>query len=161
MRSTEICLLSAVLAVGLAGCSDKTNSRVVTRLNDEAAVAGELPSNPLKGKVITSWVDRKGATMSTMFGNDVAVQYARTNAEMQYPAGAVLSVVTWSQQEDPRWFGGNIPQGPKAVEVVTVTAPGTYSYQRYEGSPLKKVAEEVNPNVRGDYLIGMRAAVMP
>jgi len=159
----EIYLLGAVLAAGLVACSDKTNPRVVTRLNDEAALVGELPSNPLKGKVITSWVNKHDATMSTMFGNDVAVQYARTNAEMQYPAGAVLSVVTWSQQEDPRWFGGSIPQKTTAVEFVKVTGPGAYSYERYEGSPLKKVAngEGADPKERAAYLLAQHAAVMP
>ncbi len=158
-----ICLLGAVLSAGLMGCSDKTNPRVVTRLNQDAAPVGELPSNPLQGKVITSWVDRKESTMSTLFGNDVAWQYARMNAEMQYPAGSVLSVVTWEEQEDPRWFGGNIPQGAKVVEFVTVTSPGTYSYQRYEGSPLKKVAsvEGNDPRGRAAYLLEQRAAVMP
>ena len=163
MRVTMICLLGAVLSAGLMGCSDKTNPRVVTRLNQDAAPVGELPSNPLQGKVITSWVDRKESTMSTLFGNDVAWQYARMNAEMQYPAGSVLSVVTWEEQEDPRWFGGNIPQGAKVVEFVTVTSPGTYSYQRYEGSPLKKVAsvEGNDPRGRAAYLLEQRAAVMP
>ncbi len=158
-----ICLLGAVLSAGLMGCSDKTNPRVVTRLNQDAAPVGELPSNPLQGKVITSWVDKKDSTMSTLFGNDVAWQYARTNAEMQYPAGSVLSVVTWEEQEDPRWFGGNIPQRAKVVEFVTVTSPGTYSYQRYEGSPLKKVAsvEGNDPKGRAAYLLEQRAAVMP
>ncbi len=99
--------------------------------------------------------------MSTLFGNDVAVQYARTNGAMKYPAGAVLSVVTWGQQEDPRWFGGNIPKAPRSVEFVTVGS--TYSYQRYEGSPLKKVASEdgAAPNDRAAYLLAQRAAVMP
>lgn len=158
-----ICLLGTVLAVGLAGCSEKTNPRVVTRLNTDASLVGELPSNSLQGKVITSWVDKKDAMMSTMFGNDVAVQYARTNAERMYPAGAVLSVVTWSQQEDPRWFGGNIPKSTKSVEFVTVTGPGAYSYERYEGAPLKKVASLAgnDPKDRATFLLAQRAAVMP
>src|SRR5271170_8158988 len=102
-------MLGAVLVVGLTGCSDQLNSRVATKLNQDAMLVGDLPSNPLNGKVIiTSWISKQDSTMSTMFGNDVAVQYARTNAGMMYPAGAVLSVVTWGQQEDPRWFGGNI-----------------------------------------------------
>ncbi|NYF50252.1 hypothetical protein [Tunturiibacter gelidoferens] len=161
MRSLGVCLLGAVVA--LAGCSEETNPRVVTRLNTDAALVGELPSNPLQGKVITSWIDRKDATMSTMFGNDVAWKYARSNSDSKYPAGAVLSVVTWGQQEDPRWFGGSIPQRPKAVEFVTVTGPGVAAYQRYEGSPLKKVAsvEGVDPNDRASYLLAQRAAVMP
>jgi hypothetical protein len=161
VRVREIYLLGAVLAAGLVACSDKTNSRVVTRLNDEAALVGELPSNPLRGKVITSWVNKKDATMSTMFGNDVAVQYARTNAEKMYPAGSALSVVTWSQQEDPRWFGGSIPRKTTAVEFVSVTGPGAYSYERYEGSPLKKVADGVAPNDRAVYVLSQRAAVLP
>jgi hypothetical protein len=156
-------VLGCVLMVGLCGCSEQKNPRVVTRLNTDAALVGELPSNPLQGKVITSWVNKQDATMSTMFGNDVAVKYARTNAEMQYPAGSVLSVVTWSEQEDARWFGGDIPKSTKAVEFVTVTGPGTYSYQRYEGLPLTKVAsvEGADPKDRAAYLLAQRAAVMP
>lgn len=166
MRAGVTCLLMAVLATGLEGCSDKTNPRVVTRLNTDAGLAGELPSNPLQGKVIASWVNKQDGTMSTMFGNDVALQYARTNAEMRYPAGTVLSVVTWGQQEDPRWFGGKIPQRPKTVEFVTVSGPGGFRYERYEGSPLKKVVttnlEDLDAaSKRGTYLLSQRAAVMP
>jgi hypothetical protein len=156
-------MLGAVLVVGLSGCSNQVNPRVETKLNQDAMLAGDLPSNPLQGKVITSWISKHDSTMSTLFGNDVAVQYARTNAEMMYPAGALLSVVTWGQQEDSRWFGGKIPQKVKVVEFVTVTGPGAYSYQRYEGAPLKKVAsiEGVDPKDRAAYLMVQRAAVMP
>ena len=158
-------MMKIVLAglVLLLGCT-RENARVVTTLNQEAAIAGELPSNPMQGKVITSWVDKQASTMTTVFGNDVAVRYARTNPEAKYPAGSALSVVTWSQQEDPRWFGGNIPAATKSVEFVSVgTGASAYSYQRYEGSPLKKVAGEEGPapNERAAYLLGQRAAVMP
>jgi hypothetical protein len=163
LRLGEVCLLSAVLTLGLGGCSEKTNPRVATRLNDDAALGGDLPSNPLQDKVITSWIDKKNATMSTLFGNDIAVQYARTNSEMKYPAGSVLSAVTWEQQEDPRWFGGSIPKTTRAVEFVTVKGPGAIAYSRYEGSPLKKVAsvEGSDPNDRAAYLLSQRAAVTP
>jgi hypothetical protein len=156
-------LFGVVSMLGLVGCSDQVNPRVATRLNLDASLTGDLPSNPFQGKVITSWINKQDSTMSTMFGNDVAVQYARTNAAMQYPAGAVLSVVTWGQQEDPRWFGGAIPERPKAVEFITVSSPGSYSYQRYEGSLLKKVAsvEGNDPKDRAAYLLALRAAVMP
>jgi hypothetical protein len=147
----------------LVGCTGE-NARVATTLNKEAALVGELPWNPMQGKVITSWVDRQASTMTTVFGNDVAVRYARTNPETKYPAGSVLSVVTWSQQEDSRWFGGSIPAHAKSVEFVSVgSGAAAYSYQRYEGSPLKKVAGEdgAAPNERAAYLLGRRAAVMP
>jgi hypothetical protein len=157
-----ICLLAA-LSLGLAGCSEQVNPRVATKLNQDAALVGDLPLNPLQGRVITSWIDRRDATMSTMYGNDVAVQYARTNTSKMYPAGSVLSVVTWAQQEDPRWFGAKIPEKTRSVEFVTVKGPGAYSYQRYEGSPLKKVAsvDGNDPQDRAAYLLSQRASVMP
>ena len=162
MSVRKICLFG-VMAMGLAGCSDQVNPRVATRLNEDAALVGDLPSNPVQGRVITSWINKQDSTMSTLFGNDIAVQYARAHSDMKYPVGAVLSVVTWNQQEDARWFGGKIPQKPKAVEFVTVTGLGATSYQRYEGSPLKKVAsvEGADPTDRAAYLLTQRAAVMP
>jgi hypothetical protein len=162
MSVRKICLFG-VMAMGLAGCSDQVNPRVATRLNQDAALVGDLPSNPLQGRAITSWINKQDSTMSTLFGNDAAVQYARSHSDMKYPVGAVLLAVTWNQQEDPRWFGGKIPHKPKAVEFVTVTGPGATSYQRYEGSPLKKVAsvEGADPTDRAAYLLAQRAAVMP
>jgi hypothetical protein len=155
--------LGVALSVGLVGCTERVNPRVQTKLNQDAALVGGVPSNPLRGKVITSWIDKKDATMSTLYGNDVAVQYARMNAAMMYPVGSVLSAVTWGQKEDPRWFGGNIPAKANSVEFVIVTGLGAYSYQRYEGSPLKKVAsvEGNDPKSRAAYLLAQRAAVMP
>lgn len=165
MKVRNICLLLAML-VGLAGCSKQTNPRVVTRVNADAELGEVLPWNPLQGKVITSWINNQDATMSTLFGNDVAIRYARTHSDGQYPTGAVLSVVTWGQQEDLRWFGGNIPRHAKAVEFITVTERGGFRYERYEGSPLKRVEatnlEDLDTAVkRGSYLLAQRAAVMP
>jgi hypothetical protein len=149
-----------LVLLGLAGCSSEVNPRVATRLNVDAALPGGVP-NPMSGKVITSWIDRTNGTMSSLFGNDVAMAHARTNDKFNYPAGSVLSVITWQQQEDPRWFGGSIPAQPKSMEIVTIG--GAYLYQRYEGSPLKKVAEESGavPGERAAYVLSQRAAVMP
>lgn len=151
-----------VLLFGIVGCT-RTNPRVVTALNTSAMLGSELPSNPLQNRVITSWIDKNASTMSTLYGNDTAVQYARTGVQSGYPAGSALSVVTWVQQEDPRWFGGKIPASPKSVEYVTIAPDRHFTYRRYEGSPLKQVDEEagVTPNERTAYLLAQRAAVMP
>jgi hypothetical protein len=155
-----------LLALALGGCVSE-NPRVVTRLNDSAALAGDLPFNPLRDKVITSWIDKAGSTMSTLYGNDAAIVYARANASHDYLGGTVLSVITWTQQEDPRWFGGNIPQKVKSVEFVTVGTGAdhqpTYSYEEYEGAPLKKTSAQAGPTPsdRTTFLLSQRAAVMP
>jgi hypothetical protein len=153
-------LFGVVPVMGLAGCSDQVNPRVAMRLNLDASLVGDLPSNPFQGRVITSWINKQDSTMSTVFGNDVAVKYARTNAGEKYPAGAVLSVVTWGQQEDPRWFGGKIPEKVRLVELITVTEQGL-QFDRYEGSPLKKMAATDTDMGRANYLLAQRAAVMP
>lgn len=162
----KVILASAALSLSTLGCSHQ-NPRVATRLNQDASLAGDLPLNPLQGKVITSWIDKQSSTMSTLYGNDVAAQYARSNTQHDYSSGSVLSLVTWNQQEDPRWFGGNIPAALKSVEFVTVGSASdhhaTYTYQKYEGAPLKKTStqEGLTPNDRAIYLFSQRAAVMP
>src|ERR1700680_3811952 len=105
--------------------------------------------------------------MSSLYGNDVAVRYARSNAQQGYPPGSVLSLVTWTEQEDSRWFGAKIPGKVKSVEFVTVTAgpnnQSSYSYQSYEGSPLLRTSM-LDGDSSGSHaarLLCLRAAVMP
>jgi hypothetical protein len=165
IRTRQACWLM-LLAFALGGCMSE-NPRVATRLNESAALTGDLPFNPLRDKVITSWIEPQSSTMSTLFGNDLAIGYARSHAGGDYPAGSVLSVITWSRQEDPRWFGGNIPGKVKSVEFVSVGA-GTeqrpsFDYQRYEGAPLKKTSTQdgAAAEERTRFLLSQRAAVMP
>jgi hypothetical protein len=105
--------------------------------------------------------------MSTLYGNDVAVGYARTNSQHSYPNGSMLSLVTWTQRDDDRWFGAAIPDQVKSVEFVSVgVAPDgrpLYSYQEYEGNPLKRVTSREGGTLadRTAYLLSQRAAVMP
>ncbi|MGA8500453.1 MAG: cytochrome P460 family protein, partial [Candidatus Sulfotelmatobacter sp.] len=132
-----------------------------------ASLVGPLPANPLQWKIITSTIDKADSTMSTLYGNDVAVRYARANSQHNYPAGSVLSLVTWTQREDDRWFGAKIPDRVKSVEFVFVDAAAdgrqSYSYQQYEGAPLTMASEQKGfaPNDRATYLLTQRAAVLP
>lgn len=159
-------LLAAALLLMLIGCS-QPNARVITRFNRNAEVSGELPYNPLEWEVIASTLNHNDHTLATFLGNDRAIAYARKNASQAYPAGSVLCVITWSQEEDPRWFGGNIPGNVRSVEFVEVQSGpdrgGTYLYSLYDGSPLRKVVstEEESPTGRAAYIVGQRAAVMP
>lgn len=158
-------LLALPLVLILTGCS-QPNARVITRFNREAEVSGELPYNPLQWEVIASTLNHNDHTLATVLGNDQAIAYARKNATHAYPAGSVLSVVTWSQEEDPRWFGGNIPGNVRSVEFLEVQSGqdhGAYLYTLYSGSPLRKLVstEEKSPTGRAAYILGQQAAVMP
>lgn len=163
MRPMKATLLFAGLAIlPLAGCTSKP---ATPSINQQASLNGTLP-NPLQWKIITSSLNRRDSTMSTLYGNDIAVKYARSNADHNYPTGAVLSLVTWAQRDDPHWFGAKIPATVKSVEFLTVTASPNqpaYTYENYQGSPLKKIdmSDTSAVNVRVDHLLSQRAAVMP
>jgi hypothetical protein len=70
--------------------------------------------------------------------------------------------VTWSQREDPHWFGGRIPKKLETVEVVGYGARGGPAYSRFEGTVLTKraVAADVAAQ-RMQYIVGKKASVIP
>lgn len=165
-RMKRTCLVAVVLTLCLVACAGD-EPKISATFNQDASLSGELPANPLQWRVITSAINSADSTMSTLYGNDVAVQYARTNSRHDYPTGSILSLVTWTQREDSRYFGAKIPDEVKSVEFVFVQASedgrSTYSYQVYEGKPLKRVIAQEGPNPTSDaaYLLSQRAAVMP
>jgi hypothetical protein len=141
--------------------------------NGTAALPDGLPYPVFQWKVITSWVDKTNGTMSTLFGNDLAVTHARTSPQTPYPPSAVIAVVTWHQQEDEHWFGGRIPGKVQSVEFITSNAPvnslPSYSYQSYQGDPMKKTttADSTDMQASSDALLRLgsivaeRAATLP
>lgn len=157
--------IAAIALAALTGCNSSTTHPAPASINQQAALTGSLPYNPLAWRVVTTWTNPRNGTTSTLYGNDAAVQYARSHADRAYPAGAVLSVVTWSQREDPHWFGARIPSTPQSVEFVTMPSAAGQgpSYQRFEGSPLAPVngADASATAQRIDYVLSQRSVVMP
>jgi Cytochrome P460 len=157
---------SALLLLSMYACSSP-NPATSPKLNDEATLRGELPTNPLQWKVISMMINRAESTMSTLYGNDVAVEYVRTNPKGDYPAGSQLALVTWTQQEDPRWFGAKIPASVKSVEFVTVEKPvdghSIFAYKKFEGKPLKEMSQPASKDLDGriSFIASQRAAVLP
>jgi hypothetical protein len=135
--------------------------------NQEASLPEAAPLDPLEWKVICSAITRKDQRMSTLYGNDIALKTARTAPGQGYPAGAVLSLVTWSQKEDKDWYGATIPAAIQSIEkIVFSAAPDGSSlplYEYYGGKPLKK-DEASDPGTiqkRVSYIVEQQASVMP
>jgi len=130
-------------------------------LYDQAA---SLPDSvgryPLTGRVIATFVNTREGTMSSLYGNDPAVTSARKG--QAYPAGAAIALVTWSQRDDPHWFGGRIPKGLVSVESLNFGPAGTPGYVCYEGTSLtKKMASADVVARRVQYITGQKASVLP
>jgi hypothetical protein len=166
VKSIPLLALAVAAALVAPGCSGG-GARVSATVNSSASPAAGLLANPLQWRVITSAIDKHDSTMWTLYGNDTALDFARTHAHQDYPAGSQLSLVTWTQRDDPRYFGARIPDRVKSVEFVSVSAAPdghpSYSYAQYEGASQTKSStqEGLTPNDRTTYLLSQRAAVVP
>jgi hypothetical protein len=135
-------------------------------MNTDATLAGDIPFDPLKWRVITSGVDANHTTMFTVFGNDAAIQHARSNATPDYPNGSVIALALWSQQEHRRWVGGRVPAQPVSVEFVEIgtliNGKRSSVYRAYNGVPLTAaMTPQSHAENRTAYILSLRAAVMP
>jgi len=165
-----------LFSVALAGCSGApSNPALTAAINTPASLSGELPADPFQWQVITSFADKLHSTMSTLYGNDVAVQYARSNSGENYPAGSQLALITWKQREDPRWFGASVPDHLQSVEFVLVSQAlipvrssppqliPSYSYQRFEGSPLQLASSWASTvrDSRSTFILSLPPSLLP
>ncbi|SEO18304.1 hypothetical protein SAMN05444671_0766 [Flavobacterium sp. CF108] len=127
-----------VLIILLSGCNGNNKDN----LNENASVSAldALPENPLLLSPITFSINPNKAVMSTLYGNKIAYQHAKTNADSSYPNGAVLYEVNWKQKADSLWYGANIPDQIISVEKVQFTGNSVPKYELYAGHPLKKVS---------------------
>jgi len=159
----SIAVLVALASLTL--CGRNTTKPEPASTNQQAALTGQLPYNPLAWKVVTSSIDHTNSTMSTLYGNDRAIAYVRSTTGSAYPAGSVLALVTWAQRDDPHWFGAKIPASPQSVEFVSFPTQSAQqpTYQVYRGSPLARVEPIASDEAarRLDYISSQRAAVMP
>lgn len=130
--------------------------------NNAAALPPSLPYQPLGWNAITMYVDPATRTMSTLFGNALAMQAVRQRVDSPaYSAGAVLALVTWAQRDDPHWFGARIPDKPESVEFVEVTAPGSkISYRRFAGEALAEEHSTVGDR-RTNFIQSLLPARLP
>ncbi|ASK32234.1 hypothetical protein CEY12_20030 [Chryseobacterium sp. T16E-39] len=154
-----IIYLSLVLVAVLSCHSDSKEN-----LNKEASVQKNdgLAENPLLMTPITSSIQPKDSTMSTLYGNQIAEKYAKNNSASQYPEGAVLYEVTWKQKPDELWYGANVPKDIFSVEKITFQNNGKCNYEIYKGNPLQRQqTNEKNEIPRITFITGQKMAVSP
>ncbi|AEV99141.1 hypothetical protein A4D02_11290 [Niastella koreensis] len=119
-----------------------------------------LPENPLLEKVLTVSVNTKDSTMSTLYANKIAVEYATTHGDKKFPPGAVLYQVTWKQKADSVWFGARIPKEIQSIERIFYTSNSPAVYELYEGRPLRRSNMQPDPG-RIASIVEQRLAISP
>ena len=151
-----------VLCLTFAFLSSACHSKNVLGLNEEASLQnpGALPENPLLLHAITSSIHPKDSTIAVLYGNDPAYNYAATNVDGNYPAGAVLYEVTWQLQTDEQWFGANIPKLIKTIERIEFSLGNAPQYTFFQGDPPRKY-DPLNKAKRVAFILEQRMAVSP
>ncbi|SHL85797.1 hypothetical protein [Chryseobacterium polytrichastri] len=158
MKNYSIYLILALILI--VSCQQKSQKV----LNVEASIqkSDELKENPLLMSPITSSIQPKKKTMSTLYGNDIAFNYAKTNFNSNYPQNSTLYEVTWMQKPDELWFGANIPKEVLSVEKITFLDKGIIAYEMFQGKTLKRAKmDEVKESLRRDTILSQRMAVSP
>lgn len=112
---------------------------------------------------ITSSFNKKAGTMSTLYGNDLALKAAKNENKIHRP-GEVFTLVTWELEPDPYWFGGNINGDEKYVETVKVLPAENgirvdYEVEKNGGDVLKRY--DTDKPERINFIFEQKAAILP
>ncbi len=119
-----------------------------------------LPENPLLEKVLTASINTNDSSMSTLYANKIAWEYAINHTDINYPPGSILYQVTWKQKADSLWFGANIPKEIKSVERISYNNNSPAGYELYEGRPLQKSSSIID-TIRIATIIKQKMAISP
>lgn len=153
--------LPAILLL-LASCFDK-HPDGASLINTEASLPSAFNFNKMGLKVMTSSINKKLGTMSTLYGNDLALNTAKAGEPVK--AGEVLALITWKQKEDLHWFGAKIPGQLQTMEMITTTTAATgaasIAYERYNGEKMALNADTLSNQARIKYIFDQKPSVMP
>jgi hypothetical protein len=155
------CCLSAFFCLLICSCNN--NDDVPDNINAKASLPYSAKFSTAGLKVITSFIDNKAGTMSTLYGNEPALQKA-TSLNQSMVRDALFKLVTWKQQPDEHWFGAGIPGDLQSLEILK-TAPGgdsgVLNYQRYQGKTLVLNTDTMHQSERIKFILSQRPSVMP
>ncbi len=131
--------------------SDKSGIREMYNAGDQAVISSSANANE--------------ATISILFGNAQAHTNSLSNAGRHVP-GEVLTLVTWQQIHNPRWYGSDINGRLKKIETVHVLRGSghslRYQYEVTNGATFRGDDEnQKNREKRISYIIGLKPSVFP
>ena len=99
----------------------------------------------------------------TLYCNESAIDELKDHPENNNHKERILALITWSQKEDPYWYGAKIPNHLLSVEIVKSKEPFSENseilYQKYEGKELRKVNADGRDRIRT--ILSMKPSIMP
>ncbi|MGE8511133.1 MAG: hypothetical protein ACN6N7_00425 [Chryseobacterium culicis] len=157
MKNLIVYLLLCLFTVS---CGSKKEYEPV---NENASLPESFDFNAMNLKVVTSSINHKKQTMMTLYGNDSAIDELKDHPENNNHKERILALITWSQKEDPYWYGAKIPNHLLSVEIVKSKEPFSENseilYQKYEGKELRKANADGRDRIRT--ILSMKPSIMP
>jgi hypothetical protein len=78
----------------------------------------DLSFDPLDWTPVTLYADPRAQTVSVLFSRDARARIAAQTT------GPELALVTWTERDDPHWFGARIADQVASVEIVRISQGG-------------------------------------
>jgi hypothetical protein len=153
--------ISFAVTVLLFACNQNDNK--IELMNKKASLPESFNFDRKGLKVMASLINKKAGTMAVLYANAIALNNA-VKDNNQPVMGEVLALVTWKQQDDAHWFGGEIPGALQSVELVktnTNKAALSIAYEKYSGSNLTLIADTLGESARIKYVLSQQPSVMP
>ncbi|TWI96651.1 hypothetical protein JN11_03762 [Mucilaginibacter frigoritolerans] len=158
MKTVSFVLLIASFMV--SGCADHKNTPEAGELNAKASLPADFNFSKMGFKIITSMVNKKSGTMATLYGND-SVKAIALVGNRKSRRTSVFALITWKQQADKRWIGGNIPGDLLSVEMLKVDPDKNIGiYSRFKGACLKVDTDTLGQNARAKYILSLKPSIM-
>ena len=156
---------STIALAGLLALSACSQPEVLAgQLNEAASLPTAFNFSKLGLRVLSSSVNRRQATIATLYGNDLARQTALGGTGNAQP-GEVMALLTWQQRADPNWFGARIPGALQSLELLRTGPAGAghpaVTYQYFTGKNLTLRADTTHQQARIAYLLAQKPAVLP
>lgn len=131
--------------------------------NTQTVLAPEYLHHESGSQVITSLINIKKNTIAIIYGNDRAVQFARSAGKDHQP-GERYVMVTSKQKPMPNWYGANMNGGIISIETVNIIASEKgdidYDYRR-TNMDSAGINDDINKEIRIKFITSQPAAAYP
>jgi len=114
--------------------------------------------------VITSLINKRMGTASTLYGNDLALAASQRQIK-NHTAGEIYQFVTWKLHPNPYWFGGDINGVQNSLETVEVLPSKdkqiAVRYTRTNNDHASPESLALDKQNRINFIFGQKPSVFP
>jgi len=119
-----------------------------------------LSFNPLSWTPVTLYADPRTLTISVLFAQDTGTKGMVTQTAA--PAnGAEMALVTWTERDDPHWFGARMADKVVSVEIVRMSQGKEAGYRSLAADGVAGVAANTMPAERSRFIVNLHPVQIP